>query len=42
MQIKLVVVVVVVVAGALPHLLALQVLDLGCNCFGYFGICFAA
>ena len=30
------------VAGALPHLLALQVLDLGCNCFGYFGICFAA
>jgi hypothetical protein len=30
------------VAGALPHLLALQVLDLGSNCFRYFGICFAA
>ena len=30
------------VAGALPHLLALQELDLSGNCFGYFGICFAA
>ena len=32
----------IAVAGALPHLLALEVLNLGRNCFRYFGLCFAA
>ena len=41
MQIKLVVVV-VVVAGALPHLSALQELHLGGNYFRYFALYFAA
>ena len=40
MQIKLVVV--VVVAGALPHLSALQILYLASNYFRYFALYFAA